>query len=90
MPKKHISVTFKPSFVRQIKNLELELVDELIEKIELFKNPENHSSLKVHKLHGKLKHRWSFSVDYKNRIVFTYESKDEAVLLAFGDHDIYK
>jgi mRNA-degrading endonuclease YafQ of YafQ-DinJ toxin-antitoxin module len=87
--KGYIVVNYKPSFIRQIKNLETDLVDEIIEKIELFKNPKNYSSLKVHKLHGKLKNTWSFSVDYKNRIVFMYKSKNEAVFLAFGDHCVY-
>jgi len=70
--------------------LEKSLIDEVFDKIDLFKNPANHSALKVHKLQGKLKDRWSFSVNYKIRIVFKYESKNEAVFSAIGDHDVYK
>jgi plasmid maintenance system killer protein len=80
---------YKPSFVRQLKSLETELIDEALEKIELFKNEKNHRSLKVHKLHGRLVGRWSFSVNYQYRIVFIYQAKTEVVLLAIGDHDIY-
>ncbi|KKT74606.1 MAG: Plasmid stabilization system [Candidatus Beckwithbacteria bacterium GW2011_GWC2_47_9] len=85
-----IRIGFKPSFVRQLKNLEQSLKDEVLEKIELFKDRSNHTQLKVHKLHGSLADAWSFSVNYKIRIVFAYEGKNEAVLLAIGDHDIYK
>lgn len=83
-------VFFKPTFVRQYKNLEPQLQEEITEKIELFKNPRNHRHLKVHKLKGPLSGRYSFSVNYKIRIVFSYLSKKEAVLLTLGDHSVYK
>jgi plasmid maintenance system killer protein len=51
---------------------------------------DNHSSLKVHKLNGPLKGSYSFSVNYKIRIIFQYVSKKEVVLLTVGDHKIYK
>jgi addiction module RelE/StbE family toxin len=83
-------VSFKPSFVREAKRLEYALFEELLEKIELLKDKKNHSSLKVHKLHGKLRGFWSFSVTYKVRVVFQFESENEIVLLAVGDHDVYR
>ena len=85
-----IQVYFKPTFVKQMNKLEKELVREVFEKIELFKDEKNHQLLKVHKLHGRLSGRYSFSVNYRYRIVFGYESKNEVVLLDVGDHDIYK
>ena len=85
-----IAISYKPSFVRQVRGLEKDLRDEVLEKIELFKSEKNHRALKVHKLHGPLAGRWSFSVNYKTRIIFNYETKDEAVLLAIGDHDVYR
>ena len=85
-----IQVSFKASFVKQFNKLDHVLAEEIIEKIALFKNLDNHTKLKVHKLHGKLKTIWSFSVNYKIRIVFIYESKNEVVFLAIGDHDVYK
>lgn len=83
-------ISFKPAFIRQFKNLESQLQEEIIEKIGLFKDPKNHKQLKVHKLRGYLSGRYSFSVNYKIRIVFSYISKKETVLLTIGDHDIYK
>ena len=69
--------------------LEKGLVDEVFEKIEIFKNSTDKITLKIHKLHGRMKNKWSFSVNYKIRIVFQYESKKEVALLAVGDHDVY-
>ncbi len=70
--------------------MEPALQDEVYEKIQVFQNDPAHSSLKTHKLKGRLKGRWSFSVNYKTRIVFMYSLKKTAVLLAVGDHDVYK
>lgn len=81
-------ISYKPSFVRQFNKLDPKLQEETLEKIDLLKKHKNHPLLKVHKLHGHLKERYSFSVNYKTRIVFTYVSK-EVVLLAIGDHAIY-
>jgi len=85
-----MKVYFKPTFIRQFKKLESALQEESFEKIELFKDEKNHKQLKVHKLRGILSGRYSFSINYKTRIVFTYLSKTETVLLAVGDHDVYK
>ncbi len=84
-----MKVLFKPTFVRQFDKLEVALQEEIEEKIELLKDRENHKLLKVHKLHGRLAKWYSFSVNYKMRIIFSYLSEQEVVLLAIGDHGIY-
>ncbi len=85
-----IKLIFAPVFLRQLKSLPGELQEEAIEKIELFKNRQNHRMLRVHKLKGNLREVFSFSVNYRIRIVFEYNSKNEAALLSIGDHDVYK
>lgn len=85
-----IECSYTASFVREFNALEDALVEEVLEKIELFKDRKNHKTLKVHKLHGSLKTRFSFSVNYKIRIVFEYDSKNEVAFLAVGDHDVYR
>jgi plasmid maintenance system killer protein len=85
-----MKILFKPTFIKQFSKLSENLQEEVLEKIELFKNKDNHKLLKVHKLHGKLKESYSFYVNYKFRIVFLWLNKQEVVLLAIGDHDIYK
>ena len=87
-----MEVAYIPSFLRQLKSLPPELKEEALEKIELFPDIENHKQLKVHKLGGRLKGRYTFSVNYKTRIVFRYlkTKPKEALLTAVGDHDAYK
>lgn len=85
-----MEVYFKPTFVRQFKILEEGLQEEVVEKIELFKKTKHHKLLKVHKLKGRLKKYYGFSVNYKTRIIFQYLSDNKVVLLAVGDHAVYK
>jgi len=85
-----LQIVYAPSFLRQIKSLEKLLLEEAVEKIELLKNEDSHKFLKVHKLKGKMGGLYSFSVNYKFRIVFQYESKNAVDLLWIGTHDIYE
>ncbi|OGG78293.1 hypothetical protein A3A36_03015 [Candidatus Kaiserbacteria bacterium RIFCSPLOWO2_01_FULL_52_12b] len=84
-----LNVYYKASFIRKMNALDSALNEEAAEKIALFKDTKNHRILKVHKLHGPLAGLFSFSVNYKTRIVFQYVSKNEIALLSIGDHDVY-
>lgn len=85
-----LTVLYKPTFVRQYKKLPEALQQEVKEKIAIFQKNPNHSFLKTHKLKGKLKGFFSFYVNYAYRIIFLYETKNTAVLLAIGDHQVYQ
>lgn len=85
-----MKVAYTRVFERQFHSLDIELQKEALEKIDLFKDFANHQQLKVHKLHGRLRGRFSFSVNYRIRIVFGYLSSNEVVLHAIGDHDVYR
>ncbi|OHA88639.1 MAG: hypothetical protein A3C70_03515 [Candidatus Zambryskibacteria bacterium RIFCSPHIGHO2_02_FULL_43_14] len=85
-----ISVAYTPKFVRQFKKLDDFLQKEVIEKFDLFiKNP-NNPSLKIHRLHGKFDDCWAFSIDYRYRAIFKHLSRVEIIMIAIGDHDVYK
>ena len=80
-----------PHFRRQFKKLPPALQEEAMDRIELFGDIQNHESLKVHKLHGALSGKWSFSVNYKYRIMFAWEiPQKSAVLMSIGDHSLYQ
>ena len=87
-----MEIRYKPSFIKQVHTLESALQVEAIEKITEFKNPSSHRSLRVHPLKGELKGFYSFSVNYRYRIVFAWVGKGKklAVLHAVGDHDVYR
>jgi len=81
---------YHPHFVKQYAKLEKDLRLVVKEKIALLMDSSNYKILKVHKLHGEMKNQYSFSVDYRTRIVFEYLDKSSIVLLAIGDHDLYQ
>lgn len=85
-----LEIVHTPGFLREYKKLPIGLQEEVKEKIELFKKNPGNPMLKTHKLSGKLKGFFSFSVNYQWRIIFEWDSKKSAALLAVGDHDIYR
>lgn len=90
MPEIILEIIYAPSFVKQFNKLEELLKEEVVEKINQFKNKSKHTSLKVHRLHGKFDNLYNFSVNYKIRIILEYTSKNKVAILHIGDHDIYK
>ncbi len=76
--------------MKRFNKLSSSLQDEVEEKIELFKVDQSHSFLKVHKLKGPLKGLYSFSVNYRIRIVFERLSDKKIALLSVGSHEIYQ
>lgn len=85
-----MKIAYTPQFLRMFRKLEHALQEEAIEKLELFEKNPDHTQLKAHKLKGKLKNRYSFSVNYQTRIVYVPLSKVEVAFLAIGEHDVYK
>lgn len=82
-------IRYHPRFRRSYERLPLSVKQSAEAKEVIFrKNPFDHR-LRTHKLHGKLKNLWSFSVDRKNRIVFEF-ADSEIIFLDIGDHDIYR
>lgn len=85
-----MEVSFAPSFLRSLRSLPKALKDEIIEKVDLLAGEQSDQRLKVHKLGGRLRGCYSFSVNYQIRILFEYVGKPRrAYLVAVGDHDVY-
>ena len=81
------TVEYSTRFIRVFRKIAPDLQEEIIEKVELLKDEDNHKRLKVHKLSGKLKSIWSFSVNYKIRVTFVKPKKNVIVLGTVGTHD---
>ncbi len=84
------SDSFKKSFKKRIKGSANEPA--FWQKLELFIEKPFDTSLKTHKLSGKLKDLWSFSILYDLRVVF-YLTKDKptrAIFIDIGNHTMAK
>jgi mRNA-degrading endonuclease YafQ of YafQ-DinJ toxin-antitoxin module len=80
------SSSFKRSFKKRIKgNADLEA--RFWQRLEQFTREPFDPSLKTHKLSGKLKDLWSFSIDYDERVLFYFTEDEKAVFVDIGSHD---
>ncbi|WP_239121239.1 MULTISPECIES: type II toxin-antitoxin system YafQ family toxin [Spirulina sp. CCY15215] len=80
------SSSFKRAFKKRVKG-SIDLETKFWGKLEQFILDAYHPSLKTHKLSGKLKKLWSFSVDYDNRVLFYFMEDEKAVFVDIGSHD---
>jgi len=81
------SESFKKAFKKRVKSTETEA--EFWINLELFLNDPFDSRLKTHKLSGKLKDLWSFSLEYDLRVVFffTKDKPKKAIFVDIGTHN---
>jgi len=83
-------ILYHPQFKKHYQRLakEIKILAEKREKI--FRENPFDSRLKTHKLSGKLKNIWSFSVDKNYRILFIFYKENIIIFLNIGTHEIYK
>lgn len=83
-------ILYHPNFEKHYRKLPeiIKIKAEKKEKIfrENFQNPQ----LKTHKLSGRLKEFYSFSVDDSYRILFKFYESNIVIFLDIGTHEIYK
>lgn len=83
------SSSFKKAFKKLLKTAP-ELEEKFWDKIDVFYENLFDIQFKTHKLSGKLKNLWSFSIDFSIRVIFSFESKDVVTLIDIGTHeDVY-
>jgi len=84
------SIRYSTHFRRAFKKLPSRFKKHVLEREIIFKNDCFDSRLDTHKLSGKLKGFWSFSITYKHRILFAFKDKGEVDFIDVDDHSIYK
>ena len=84
-------IIYSPKFFRQYKKLPKEIKILAEEKEKVFRKNPFDSVLDTHKLHGRLRDFWSFSIDVRYRIIFEFGDNNDIVYFYFvGDHSVYK
>ncbi len=86
-----LKIFYTKHFLKQYKKLSPFLKKKTKQSINEFqKNPKD-KSLNAHKLSGPLSNFYSFCVDYKYRVVFEIDKKNnQIILLKMGGHEIYR
>jgi len=77
-------------FEKEYRKLDKKIKDAAKEKENVFRADPFHPSLETHKLHGKEKDVWAFSINRKYRIKCVFLDNDTVLFLDIGLHDIYE
>lgn len=85
-----MKIYYSSRFEKAYKKLPKKVKLEAEKKEKVFRKDPYTPSLKTHKLTGKLKNYWSFSIDYQYRIIFEFADKDIIWFHSVGTHTIYE
>ena len=80
------SPTFQRAFRKRIKG-NTDLQARFWQKIEQFQQAPFQPTLRTHKLSGKIKNTWNFSIEYDARVIFYFTDDGKAVFIDIGTHD---
>jgi mRNA-degrading endonuclease YafQ of YafQ-DinJ toxin-antitoxin module len=83
-------IQYTPAFEKAFNKLPKEIQNQAVIRENIFRGDAFDPKLKTHKLGGKFKNYYSFSVSYSYRIVFRFLSKGRILFVDCGDHSIYK
>lgn len=87
--RKIAKIHYGSHFSKAFKKLPQAQQEAAIQKEIIFRENAFAPQLKTHRLHGRLKDQWSFSVSHKYRILFMFVKPNEVLFLDVGDHAIY-
>lgn len=83
-------IIYASKFAREYKKLPKQIKDSAQDRERIFRNDPFDPVLDTHKLHGRLKEFWSFSVGFRYRIIFEFAADGVVYFHSVGDHDIYQ
>ncbi|OGM91237.1 hypothetical protein A2755_02435 [Candidatus Wolfebacteria bacterium RIFCSPHIGHO2_01_FULL_48_22] len=83
-------VRVSTKFQKQYRKLPKRIQAVAVEREKIFKEDPFNPRLDTHKLHGKDKEAWSFSVTKSHRIKFIFLEEETVLFLEIGTHDIYR
>lgn len=85
-----MKIYYSSKFAKEYKRLPLRVKIAAERKEKIFRENPRDPRLKTHKLTGKLKEYYSFSIDYQYRIIFEFQEKSIIWFHSVGTHEIYK
>ena len=80
------SSSFKRAFKKRIEERK-DLEQKFWRRMEIFTVNLHDPRLRTHKLSGKLRDQWSFTIEYDLRVVFSLLPNNRAVFEDIGSHD---
>jgi len=84
-----MEIFYSPQFAREYRKLPIEVKEKAKNKEKIFRKDAFDPRLKTHKLKGRLSEFWSFSVDFRYRIIFKFQNNNKVRFYLIGDHLLY-
>jgi len=84
-----MEIEYSRGFLKSLEKLP-RLFKRKLKKDNIFRENISHFSLRTHKLKGKLKNYYSYSVDKNHRVLFRFENKNKVIYFDIVTHNIYK
>lgn len=85
-----MQIIYSPKFAKEYRKLPLPIKKLAEQKEKVFRKDPFDPRLHTHKLTGRLRDFWAFSIDYSHRIIFEFAEADIVYFHSVGSHDIYK
>jgi addiction module RelE/StbE family toxin len=85
-----MEIIYSSKFAREYKKLPRKVKSKAEEHETIFRQNPHDPRLNTHKLHGRLKEFWSFSMGSKYRIIFEFGDNNTIYFHSVGSHDIYQ
>lgn len=85
-----VNLVWDQAFKRKYKKiftLNIELKKSFWQAMSIFSQNPFDPKLRTHKLPGKLKGLWSFSISYDCRVIFRFINDHDVLLIDIGSHD---
>lgn len=82
-----LNIAYSKKFLKSLSRLPKSIQNKAIAKDEIFRINPFDFRLKTHKLHGKQKEEWAYSVDNFYRATFVFIKDKEILFLDIGTHD---
>lgn len=85
-----MNLIYTSKFAGEYRKLPDEIKAIAKKRIAIFIKAPRDPQLKTHKLRGRLKDFWSFSIDHRYRIIFEFGEEATVYFHSAGDHSIYE
>lgn len=85
-----VKIKYTARFLKSVKKLERGIREKLERQDGLFRQNPFDPRLNTHKLHGRWKEYWAYSVDYHYRVIFIFEDAKTVMYYDIGPHPIYR
>ena len=83
------NIRYSSHFLRALRALPPSVRDIVRERETWFKRNCFDPRLKTHKLQGRLKNYWSFSLTRSHRVLFEFMDREVVGFIDVGDHSVY-